>query len=168
MLAIYGNRKTWGEFANHKAISSNIACNFYFARPYRSCDRGLNEHMNGQTRKYLPKGTNFDTIPVELIQQIEHALNSRPRKSLNYRTLNEVVNKYLQVFCIFLIKQCSIIIFRPLLIVSRMKCTIKKALSILPRAFLYHFLTSILIHAVHTTHTAHTTTTRHSWSVIFR
>jgi transposase, IS30 family len=35
-----------GEFANHKAISESIACEFYFARPYRSSDRGLNEHMN--------------------------------------------------------------------------------------------------------------------------
>lgn len=84
------------EFANHKEISANIACGFYFARPYRSCDRGLNEHMNGQIRRYLPKGTNFDTISIETIEQIENALNNRPRKSLNYRTPNEVVNKYLQ------------------------------------------------------------------------
>lgn len=85
-----------GEFANHKSISENIACDFYFARPYRSSDRGLNEHMNGQIRIYLPKGTNFDTITKEEIQQIENDLNNRPRKALNYRTPNEVVDKYLQ------------------------------------------------------------------------
>jgi len=84
------------EFANHQAISGNIGCSFYFARPYRSCDRGLNEHTNGLIRRYLPKGTNFDIIPEELIQQIENDLNNRPRKSLNYRTPNEVMNKYLQ------------------------------------------------------------------------
>ena len=85
-----------GEFANHKAISESIACEFYFARPYRSSDRGLNEHMNGQIRIYLPKGTNFDTISKEEIQQIENDLNNRPRKALNYRTPNEVIDKYLQ------------------------------------------------------------------------
>ena len=70
------------EFANHKAISTNIACEFYFARPYRSSDRGLNEHTNGQIRIYEPKGTDFDTIPDERVQQIENDLNNRPRKPL--------------------------------------------------------------------------------------
>ncbi len=84
------------EFANHQSISENIACDFYFARPYRSCDRGLNEHTNGLIRRYLPKGTNFDIISIEAIRQIENSLNSRPRKSLNYRTPNEVIAKYLQ------------------------------------------------------------------------
>ena len=84
------------EFANHKAISENIACDFYFARPYRSCDRGLNEHTNGKIRKYIPKGTNIDTISKETIRQIENDLNNRPRKALNYKTPNEVVAKYLQ------------------------------------------------------------------------
>jgi len=84
------------EFANHKTISENIACDFYFAHPYRSCERGLNEHTNGKIRKYLPKGTNFDTIPVDTIRQIENDLNNRPRKALNYKTPNEVIAKYLQ------------------------------------------------------------------------
>ena len=84
------------EFANHKAISENIACDFYFAHPYRSCERGLNEHTNGKIRKYLPKGTNFDTISEDTIRQIENDLNNRPRKALNYKTPNEVIAKYLQ------------------------------------------------------------------------
>lgn len=84
------------EFANHKTISENIACDFYFAHPYRSCERGLNEHTNGKIRKYLPKGINFDTISVDTIRQIENDLNNRPRKALNYKTPNEVVAKYLQ------------------------------------------------------------------------
>lgn len=84
------------EFTNHKTISQNIACTFYFARPYRSCERGLNEHTNGQIRRYLPKGTNFDTIPEDVIKKIENDLNNRPRKSLNYRTPKEVIDKYLQ------------------------------------------------------------------------
>ena len=84
------------EFANHKLISENIACSFYFARPYRSCERGLNEHTNGLIRRYLPKGTNFDIISEEIINEIENRLNNRPRKSLNYRTPNEVIAKYLQ------------------------------------------------------------------------
>jgi IS30 family transposase len=84
------------EFANHRAISESIACDFYFARPYRSCDRGLNEHTNGLIRKYIPKGTNIDTVSDDTVKQIENDLNNRPRKALNYRTPNEVIAKYLQ------------------------------------------------------------------------
>jgi IS30 family transposase len=84
------------EFANHKAISQNLACDFYFARPYHSCDRGLNEHTNGKIRKYIPKGTNIDKITSEFVANIENELNNRPRKSLNYKTPNEVLSKYLQ------------------------------------------------------------------------
>ena len=84
------------EFANHKEISNSIACRFYFARPYCSSDRGLNEHTNGLIRRYLPKGTNFDTISNDTIRQIENTLNNRPRKALKYKTPNEVINKYLQ------------------------------------------------------------------------
>ena len=47
------------EFANHQNISNKIGCQFYFATPYRSCERGLNEHTNGKIRKYFPKGTNL-------------------------------------------------------------------------------------------------------------
>lgn len=84
------------EFANHKIISENIACGFYFTRPYRSCERGLNEHTNGIIRRSLPKGTNFDIISEDVISKIENSLNNRPRKALNYRTPNEVIAKYLQ------------------------------------------------------------------------
>lgn len=84
------------EFANHVLISENIGCDFYFARPYHSCDRGLNQNTNGLIRRYLPKGTNFDTISESEVEQIQDCLNNRPRKSLRYKTPNEVMNKYLQ------------------------------------------------------------------------
>ena len=84
------------EFANHQSISTNIGYAFYFAIPYCSGDRGLNENTNGLIRRYLPKGTNFDTISDDTIRQIENSLNNRPRKALKFRTPNEVVNKYLQ------------------------------------------------------------------------
>jgi len=66
------------------------------ARPYHSCDRALNENTNGLIRRYLPKGTNFDIISELEIEQVQDCLNNRPRKSLKYRTPNEVMNKYLQ------------------------------------------------------------------------
>lgn len=84
------------EFAEHKAISENISCGFYFARPYRSCDRALNENTNGLIRKFIPKGSDLDKITEDEIRNIENLLNNRPRKTLKFRTPNEVITKYLQ------------------------------------------------------------------------
>jgi IS30 family transposase len=83
------------EFANHKNISRTLGCDIYFARPYRSCDRGLNEHTNGLIRRFFPKGTDFGNISEKQIEHVQDLLNNRPRKSLGFLTPNEIVNKYL-------------------------------------------------------------------------
>ncbi|ALB24697.1 integrase (plasmid) [Piscirickettsia salmonis] len=78
------------EFAGHEVISKITEADFYFARPYRSCDRGLNEHTNGLIRRFLPKGTDFNEVSDKEIAKIEHILNTRRRASLNYRSPNHV------------------------------------------------------------------------------
>ena len=78
------------EFSRHEDISKLTGADFYFARPYRSCDRGLNEHTNGLIRRFLPKGTDFNDISDKEIAHIEHTLNARRRASLNYRAPNHV------------------------------------------------------------------------------
>ena len=67
----------------------------YFANPYCSWERGLNEHTNGLIREYLPKKTDFREISKEKIHEIEKKLNTRPRKVLNYKTPKEVMQKYI-------------------------------------------------------------------------
>ena len=78
------------EFAYHKEVSNAIDTDFYFAHPYSSWERGLNEHTNGLIRQYLPKKTDFTQISKEEITTIQDKLNHRPRKVLNYRTPFEV------------------------------------------------------------------------------
>ena len=78
------------EFSNHKAISSSLACNYYFCHPYSSWERGLNEYTNGLIRQYFPKGSSFKNISAKNIQEVEDKLNHRPRKTLGWRTPYEV------------------------------------------------------------------------------
>ena len=78
------------EFSNHKNISQALDCDYYFCHPYSSWERGLNEYTNGLIRQYIPKGTSFENITPEYIKMIEDKLNNRPRKSLNWKTPNEV------------------------------------------------------------------------------
>ena len=62
----------------------------YFAHPYHSWERGLNENTNGLLRQYLPKGTMFDTVTEDAVQAAVTALNQRPRKVLGFKLPYEV------------------------------------------------------------------------------
>ena len=78
------------EFALHEQITEITGAQVYFARPYHSWERGLNEHTNGLIRRFYPKGTDFSQVSHRKIAELEHTLNTRGRKSLGYRSPNEV------------------------------------------------------------------------------
>jgi len=81
------------EFAYHRDIAFQLEASMYFARPYHSWERGLNEHTNGLVRQYLPKHERLDTVTQERVDEIENLLNNRPRKVLQFRTPLEVFNQ---------------------------------------------------------------------------
>ena len=78
------------EFARHQEISAALQANFYFAHPYASWERGLNENTNGLIRQYFPKKHDFTTITERAISMVMTKLNNRPRKCLGFKTPNEV------------------------------------------------------------------------------
>ncbi len=81
------------EFAAHKHISYALETEFYFAKPYHSWQRGLNEHTNGLVRQYFSKQTAFDTISQDDVLRVQNLLNTRPRKTLNFQTPLEVFTR---------------------------------------------------------------------------
>ena len=82
------------EFAAHQGIAADLNARCYFAAPYHSWERGLNEHTNGLIRQYLPKSMDFKDVTDDEIQAIEDRLNHRPRKILGYKTPMEVMMKH--------------------------------------------------------------------------
>lgn len=74
------------EFSKHEVLSKHLNCDVYFAKPYHSWERGLNENTNGLLRQYFPKKTKFDEISDKEIQVVVNKINNRPRKCLNYKT----------------------------------------------------------------------------------
>ena len=78
------------EFAGHEVIAKKLAADFYFAHPYSSFERGLNENTNGLIRQYFPKDRDFTTITDEEIIRAIKKLNNRPRKCLGFKTPNQV------------------------------------------------------------------------------
>jgi len=79
------------EFARHETIAKALGAKFYFAHPYASWERGLNENANGLIRQYFPKGCDFTTITDKDIQHVMNRLNNRPRKCLGMKTPNQVL-----------------------------------------------------------------------------
>ena len=78
------------EFANHESIASKLGISIYFAHPYSSWERGLNENTNGLIRQYFVKKMNFKIIDNSDTEFVMNRLNNRPRKSLSYETPNNV------------------------------------------------------------------------------
>lgn len=78
------------EFAGHELIAKDLTAQFFFAHPYASWERGLNENTNGLIRQYFPKHRDFTTITQAEINQVMNKLNNRPRKCLGIKTPNQV------------------------------------------------------------------------------
>lgn len=84
------------EFVEHKAIADALNIDFYFAHPYSSWERGLNENFNGLLRQYIPKGIDLHLVSDEDVRRAEKRLNLRPRKCLGYRQPEAVFRELLQ------------------------------------------------------------------------
>ena len=83
----YDNGK---EFAGHEKIAKRSDSKAYFAHPYSSWERGLNENTNGLLRQYFPKGSNFTNLTSAEVSVAMEKLNNRPRKCLGFKTPNQV------------------------------------------------------------------------------
>jgi transposase, IS30 family len=78
------------EFARHEKITQALGTPIYFAHPYASNERARNENTNGLLRQYMPKGSSFENLTQQQLNAMVQELNDRPRKSLGYRTPNEL------------------------------------------------------------------------------
>lgn len=84
---------TWdrgSEMALHQAIATDLKIDVYFADPYAPWQRGSNENANGLIREYLPKGTDLSQHSQAYLNSVAMALNTRPRKVLEFKTPLEV------------------------------------------------------------------------------
>ena len=81
------------EFCAHELVAEKLKPDVYFANPYSSWERGLNENFNGLLRQFISKGTDLSTVTDEQIAQAQRALNLRPRKCLGYKQPEVVFNQ---------------------------------------------------------------------------
>jgi IS30 family transposase len=89
---------TWDrgkELSAHAAFKVETGIPVFFADPHSPWQRGTNENTNGLLRQYFPKGTDLARWSAEDIEAVAHALNTRPRKTLGWKTPAEALDEQL-------------------------------------------------------------------------
>ena len=81
--------------AQHAKLRIDAGLQVYFCDPQSPWQRATNENTNGLLRQYFPKGTDLARHSGEDLAAVAHALNSRPRKTLGWRTPAEILDEHL-------------------------------------------------------------------------
>jgi IS30 family transposase len=89
---------TWdqgAEMAQHAKLHIDTGLEIYFCDPQSPWQRGTNENTNGLLRQYFPKGTDLSWHSSDALEAVAHAVNTRPRKTLGWKTPAEAIDRLL-------------------------------------------------------------------------
>lgn len=82
------------EFAKYDEIEQKLGIPVYFAHPYSPEERGSNEILNRYVRRFIPKERKIETVSNKELDQINHWINARPMKTLNWQSPRKVFQQF--------------------------------------------------------------------------
>ena len=82
------------EFAKYNEIEQKLGIPVYFAHPYSPEERGSNEILNRYVRRFIPKERKIETVSAKELDQINHWINARPMKTLNWQSPRKVFQQF--------------------------------------------------------------------------
>ncbi len=82
--------------AQHAQLHIDTGLEIYFCDPQSPWQRGSNENTNGLLRQYFAKGTDISRHGADELNAVAHALNTRPRKTLGWRSPAEALDALLR------------------------------------------------------------------------
>lgn len=88
------------EFSDYKRMersrySKQQRVKIYYCHPYSAYERGSNERLNREIRRWFPKGTDFSKFTKSDIEKVEYWINEYPRKVLGYASSEELFQQQL-------------------------------------------------------------------------
>ncbi len=84
------------EMSQHAQLRVETGLPIYFCDPHSPWQRGTNENTNGLLRQYFPKGTDLSRHSEQILMAVAATLNSRPRKTLGWKTPGEALNNFIR------------------------------------------------------------------------
>ena len=85
------------EMNDYEELEKHTDMPIYFAHPYHSWERGVNENFNGLLRQFFSKGSGFSGITDKQVDLAVNLLNTRPRKRHKYRSPEQLLKPYMRV-----------------------------------------------------------------------
>ena len=82
------------EFAKYNEIEQKLGIPVYFAHSYSPEERGSNEILNRYVRRFIPKERKIETVSAKELDQINHWINARPMKTLNWQSPRKVFQQF--------------------------------------------------------------------------